>query len=339
MSRFSAELWVKLWLLETKNSAARSLLIPSGEPATAGQFYFTKSPKAVVKIHKEPPKTIFILKLSSFCCLCYFFLNTNKGRRWGQSGTGEGKKQTKTKRTFRGVISPRWSGGFLPSIQDTKKSDRSHSWSPSAFCLQRSDEGREGVKFKGAVCTGIDSLSGVPPSLQIDLKIVDNHTDGSALGTSHTALRTRAHANTLRPQSLEGVGVFIFSILGVGVWGVSLQPSWSSTRILIEKLMQKNQLASSLVSDRLRKAWSKPRSDRCSPHGPQPPHSFVYGVHSCRIFNTGISMKRQKKRTNPFTLPSHPPSHFAPTRISERGSEGCGNKGNAGRQYLHFKMT
>lgn len=190
------------------------------------------------------------------------------------------------------------------------------------------------MKFKGAVCTGIDSLSGVPPSLQIDLKIVDNHTDGSALRhIRHGAAHTRTCKRVKAPK-LGGRWRFLFfSILGMG--GVSLQPSWSSTRILIEKLMQKNQLASSLVSDRLRKAWSKPRSDRCSPHGPQPPHSFVYGVHSCRIFNTGISMKR----TNPFTSPSHPPSHFAPTRISETGSEGCGNKGNAGRQYLHFKMT
>lgn len=102
-----------------------------------------------------------------------------------------------------------------------RKTGRSRGWSPSAFCFQRSDEGREGVKFEGAVCTGIDSLSGVPPSLQIDLKIVDNHTDGSALGTSDAALRTRARANTFRPQSLHGVGGFYFRHFMGGGWGSS----------------------------------------------------------------------------------------------------------------------
>lgn len=72
------------------------MLIPSGEPATAGQFYFTKSLKAVVKIHKEPPKTIFILKLSSFGCLCYvFFKIPIKEEGEDKLELGRGKKQNK----------------------------------------------------------------------------------------------------------------------------------------------------------------------------------------------------------------------------------------------------
>lgn len=57
MSGFSARLFE---LHETKRGAERSLPVPSGEPATVGQFYLTKSPRAVVKVHKEAPKTTFI---------------------------------------------------------------------------------------------------------------------------------------------------------------------------------------------------------------------------------------------------------------------------------------
>lgn len=85
--------------------------------------------------------------------------------------------------------------GRISAVDTRHKEIRPQPQSESVgLCLQRSDEGREGVKFKGAVCTGIDSLSGDPPSLQIDLKIVDNHTDGSALrhirhGAAHTHVK------------------------------------------------------------------------------------------------------------------------------------------------------
>lgn len=55
-----------------------------------------------------------------------------------------------------------------------------------------------------------------------------------------------------------------------------LQPLWSSSRILIEKLMQKNQLASSFVSNRLLKASSEQQSMLSTRVAPKPPHSFVY---------------------------------------------------------------
>lgn len=66
------------------------------------------------------------------------------------------------------------------------------------------------MKFKGAVCRGIDSLPGVPPSLQIDLKIVDNHTVGSALNTSDAALRTRKHVKAPKLGGAQGVFYFLF---------------------------------------------------------------------------------------------------------------------------------
>lgn len=102
--------------------------------------------------------------------------------------------------------------------------------------------------------------------------ILHNHTNSSVVGTldtvpthRHTHPQTHIHNNKApKLHALAPTGVF---------W---LQPSWSSSKILIEKLMQKNQLASSFMSNRLLKASSKQQSMLSTWVAPKPPHSFVY---------------------------------------------------------------
>lgn len=106
--------------------------------------------------------------------------------------------------------------------------------------------------------------------LKIDPQILHNHADSSVVGTldtvsTHTNTRTHIHNNEApKLRASASTGVF---------W---LQPSWSSSKILIEKLMQKNQLASSFVSNRLLKASSEQQSMLSTWVAPKPLHSFVY---------------------------------------------------------------
>ncbi len=156
--------------------------------------------------------------------------------------------------------------------------------------------GCERVKFKGIVGADIDYLSGIPFSRKLIPKIVHNHTDSSALGKSDTAWTPRLHTCIIshthtpwRPQSFMHQAFF---------WLWSL---WSSTRVLIEKLMQKNQLASSFASDRLLKASSRQQSMLSTWVALQPPHSFVYGLIAGGFWY--MNFNEINSNFSPFAIP------------------------------------
>lgn len=81
------------------------------------------------------------------------------------------------------------------------------------------------MKFKGTVCTNIDSLSGVPFFLKIDPKIIHYHTDSTDLGRSDTA-RTHTHT-TLGPKASSFHWVFsLFFFFATALLVFYEDPNW-----------------------------------------------------------------------------------------------------------------